>query len=56
MDDDRLKASAIVRVLDGRQGLRIQVLLLGREETREFRSWAAALRFVRHASHRQGLR
>lgn len=56
MDDDRLTASAILRVLHGRHGLRIQVLLLGRDDPREFRSWAAALRYVHRASDRQGLR
>ena len=45
-----------MRVLDGRKGLRIQVLLLGRGEPKEFNSWAEALRFVRRASDRQGLR
>jgi hypothetical protein len=56
MDDDRLRASVIVRVMDGRRGLRIQVVVLGRGQVREFRTWDEALRFVRGATSASGLR
>jgi hypothetical protein len=43
----RVRHSAIVRVIEGRHGLRIQVLELGTREVREFGDWEAALDFVR---------
>jgi hypothetical protein len=46
----------IVRVLEGRLGTRIQVVVLGRDEVHEFSSWAMALQFVRQVSARSGLR
>lgn len=56
MEPTRLRASAVVRVIERRGGTRIQVVLLGRGEIREFRSWAGALRFMRRATAATGLR
>ena len=56
MDDERLRASVIVRVMEGRRGVRIQVVVLGRGEVCEFRSWEEALRFVRRTTSASGLR
>ena len=56
MDDERLRASVIVRVLEGRRGMRIQVVVLGRGRVREFGTWEEALRFVRRTTAASGLR
>ena len=37
-------------------GTRIQVVVLGRGDVHEFRTWAGALRFVRRATSATGLR
>jgi len=56
MDDERLRASVIVRVLEGRRGMRIQVVVLGHDQVREFGTWEEALRFVRRTTATSGLR
>jgi len=47
MEHARVRHSAIVRVIEGRRGVRIQVFELGTREVREFRDWEAALDYVR---------
>ena len=47
MEHPRVRHSAIVRVIEGRQGVRIQVFELRTREVREFGDWEAALAFVR---------
>jgi len=56
MDDERLRASVIVRVMEGRRGMRIQVVVLGRGQVCEFHTWEEALRFVRRTTATSGLR
>ena len=56
MDDERLRASVIVRVMEGPRGMRIQVVVLGRRQVCEFHTWEEALRFVRRATSASGLR
>lgn len=45
-----------MRVIERRDGTRVQVHDLGSNEVREFRSWANALRFVRRLADEGGLR
>jgi hypothetical protein len=52
----RVRHSAIVRVIEGRHGLRIQVHELGTREVREFRDWEEALDFVRSWDEGRGVR
>lgn len=47
MQRGRVRHGAIVRVIEGRDGVRIQVRELGTREVREFRDGEAALDFVR---------
>lgn len=56
MDDERLRASVIVRVMEGRRGVRIQVVVLGHGQVCEFHTWEEALRFVRTTTSASGLR
>ena len=56
MQRSRISTSVIVRVIDGREGPRIQVYAIGRREVQEFATWAAAFRFVRRLSQERGLR
>jgi hypothetical protein len=56
MQRERVVQSAIVRVVERPEGIRIQVLALESREVREFTSWVAALDFVRSESERSGLR
>lgn len=52
----RVRFSAIVRVIEGRHGVRIQVHELGTREVREFRDWEAALDYVRSWRDGRGVR
>jgi hypothetical protein len=56
MERPRIATSVIVRVIDGREGTRIQVFAIGSREVQEFATWAAAFRFVRKLSLERGLR
>ena len=56
MQRSRVGTSVIVRVIDGREGQRIQVYAIGRGEVRAFATWSAALEFVRRLSEQRGLR
>ena len=56
MQRSRVRHSAIVRVIEGRHGVRIQVHELGTREVREFRDWEAALAFVRSRAEGRGVR
>jgi hypothetical protein len=56
MQRERVVQSAIVRVVERPEGVRIQVFAFGSRAVREFDSWAAALAFVRSVTERSGLR
>ncbi len=56
MTRPKITSSFIVRVVEGRGGLRIVLHDLRSRQVREFRSWSAALAFVRNRSEQDGLR
>jgi hypothetical protein len=56
VEQRRLAASLIVRVVDGHDGRRIVIHDLRGREVREFRTWAAALQYARRVAEERGLR
>jgi hypothetical protein len=56
MQRPRIATSLIVRVIERRDGTRIQVHAIGTREVQEFATWEAALAFVRRLSEERGLR
>lgn len=51
-----VRTSLIVRVVEGREGRRIVLHDLRNRQVHEFRTWEAALDFVRTLTEQKGLR
>lgn len=56
MTRSTVRTSLIVRVVEGREGRRIVLHDLRDRQVHEFRTWEAALKFVRTMSEKKGLR